>query len=113
MAQIQSRGVPPALLERVQHSRPLTAQEVIVLSRHGVPEAYLLRYLHRNGVNYLVTPAEMKAMRGAGVTVAVCDAFYAEGADFASGYTPRYHAHYGMEIGDPYIDYPNYNGFEW
>jgi hypothetical protein len=75
-----------------------------------VSDAYLLRYLHAVGVKYVVTPADMKAMREAGVSTAVRDALYAESTSFANVYVrPRS----TMEINDPYINLPNYNGFEW
>jgi hypothetical protein len=114
LTQIQSRGVPPALVVKMQHNRPLTPPEVISLSRHGVPEAWLVRYVHANGVNYLITPVDMKAMRQAGVSTPVRDAVFAEGAVFAGTYTtPPRRFHYGMAFGDPYMDYPDYYGFQW
>jgi hypothetical protein len=115
LMQIQSRGVRPELVTRLQHNRPLTPPEVITLSRRGVPDPWILRYLHANGVDILVTPADMRAMRRAGVSVPVCDAVYAESAIFAGLYTagPPSRFHYGMAHNDAYIDYPDYYGFQW
>jgi hypothetical protein len=99
MNAIRARGVPPAIVAKLERHRPLTPPEIIILSRRGVPNSYIERHLAVAGADYLVTRDDILRMRQSGVDAQVIDALLVECDRFARGYEePRYGADsYGWE----------------
>lgn len=113
LGRMRSDGVPPSIVAKLGQNRPLQPQEVASLSRHGVSAEALVRYIHRTGVPYLLTPEDSRQLRAGGVPLAVIDALAEEGASFAQDYGTRGRRRAGMSMDDPYVTYPDPNGFEW
>lgn len=60
LARMRSRGIPPALVQKLEHGRPLAPEEVATLSRRGVPAETLVRHIHRTGASYLLAPGDAR-----------------------------------------------------
>jgi hypothetical protein len=86
IAFVQSRGVPPQIVSRLERVKPLTPADIILLTRRGVPDHYIARHIDAAGVNYLVTRNDAITMRRAGVSAAVIDRLLVESDDFARRY---------------------------
>jgi hypothetical protein len=97
MALIQQSGVSPAVVHKIERGDPLTPSDLVELTQHGVPNSFLSRYLNDQGVDYLVTRADVSRMRRAGVSAAVIDALLEECDHFARHYaSPAYDGGYGI-----------------
>jgi hypothetical protein len=106
LGQIQSSGVSSRVVAKMEHGDPVTPEEVIELTRRRVPDTYILRQIDDAGVDYVLSPADFKKLKNAGVSGAVLDALVTASNDFAERYTAsRYHFY----AADPYYDpYPYY-----
>jgi hypothetical protein len=104
---IQRSGVSPQLVTKMQDGRPLKPEDVIELSRRGVSDGYILRQIDDAGIDYLLSPDDLKKLQRAGVSPAVLDALAVASQEFASRYiAPRY----DMYPADPYYDDGYYYG---
>ena len=112
MALIRQSGAPRVVVNKIERGDPITPPEIIALWQRGVPGSFLMRYIEDEGVDYVVSRADVARMRAAGVSARVIDALIEEGEEFASDYTPSRESEYGVSWGgsavfgpDPYYDW--------
>ena len=106
MALIRESGAPRDVGEKIERGDSITPSEIIALSRSGVPDSLIIRYLEDDGVDYLVTRADVLSMRRAGVRARVIDVLVIEGDRFARDYgAANYDVSWGGSVvyGDPYL----------
>ena len=77
----------------------LTPEDVIELTRRHVPDRYILRQIDDTGVDYVVSPADLKRLRQALVSPAVQDALLTASDEFSRRYAPPRRVVY---YNDPY-----------
>jgi hypothetical protein len=118
MNQIRQHGVSPAVVNKMEDGRVLRPNDVIELTRRGVPDHLIIRQIEDAGVDYLLDRGDVRRLQEARVSRRVLDAMIAASDDFASRYAPagRVHAYaypydyyYGPNYYSPYY-YP-YGGF--
>lgn len=115
LAQMRSCGVPPPLVDKLAHGRSITPPEVVVLTRHGVPEPTLISYIHDTGLNYVFTRSDARYLHHARVGDAVIDALASESGDFASDYAVaprRYSVGVGYRGGSHRVYREPYGGWD-
>jgi hypothetical protein len=83
---IRGSGVPPRLYGKMEDGRELTPEDVIELTRRHVPDRYILRQIDDVGVDYVLSPADVKRLRQARVSPPVLDALVMASDEFASRY---------------------------
>jgi len=88
MALIRQSGAPRSVVQKIEHGDPIAPSDIIALSRSGVPDSLIIQYLEDDGVDYLVTRADVLSLRRAGVRARVIDALMVEGDRFARDYAP-------------------------
>jgi len=74
LAQIRHRGVPPPLLEKLEHRRSLFPEDLITLHRLRVPDQLVIRHLDKVGIDYVITRTDVARLRKAEVRPAVIGA---------------------------------------
>ncbi len=84
LAAIRAKRVSPAVMAKLEQGDTLTPPEVIELSRRGVAQEQIARYIRRSGVDFLLAEDESLQMRRAGVSPLVIDAIARESAKFAA-----------------------------
>lgn len=65
---MEQRGLPPQIVAKLRQGDPFTPAEIVMLHRRGVEESFLFEHLQDAGVNYLVSPHDIKKMRRAGIS---------------------------------------------
>jgi len=101
LGQIRQQGVSPAIVGKLKDGRVLTPPEVIEMSRRGVADELIIRQIEDAGVDYVLTPSDLKNMEKARVSQAVGEALIKASEEFARRYGPPGH-------GGPYGDVPPY-----
>ena len=94
LSQIRQRGVPPAIVGKLEQGRILKPAEIIELSRRGVPDALILRQIDDTGLDYILAKNDVANLRAARVSPPVIDALMAESDRFARNYAPGFGPHY-------------------
>ncbi len=87
-AVIRSRGVPAPVLRKLDIGEALLPPDILALSRSGVPDRLIIRQLEKEGVSYLITPADAQHLRSVGVSPRVMDVLVAACEEFARERTP-------------------------
>jgi hypothetical protein len=94
LAQVRQQGVSAAVVNKMETGHPVTPAEVIELTRHNVPENLIFRQIDDTGLDYILTKADVTALRAARVSPAVIDALLHESERFARSYNPGFGPHY-------------------
>ena len=105
LGQIRQHGVAPALVGKMEKGRVLTPQDVIELTRRGVPDNFIIRQIQETGVDYILNRNDVKVLQKAKVSPAVLDALQGASDDFASQYVGPTR----MMSSATYSGYPYYN----
>ena len=108
IASVRASGVSERTLAKLERGGALSPDNIIELKRRAVPDEVVLRQLDEVGVNYVVTTAEKKQLRAAGVSADVVDALVSAGNRFAAyrNAPPVYYV-------SGYDYYPHYYGPAW
>jgi hypothetical protein len=109
IAQFHHLGVPPPLLEKLEHRRPLLPEDLIALRRLRVPDPLVIRHLNRVGVDYVVTRADISQLRKADVRPEVIDSLVRASDRFVVRRFDR--AYDGWYWGDPWYWPGAYGGY--
>jgi hypothetical protein len=97
-AAVQRAGVSSAIYDKMMHGDPLSIGDICSLSRAGVTDGIIIRYIRDQGTVYTLTSGDFDRLKHAGVSSSVID-FMAQ-----TGY-PGYP--YGpYPYGYPYGPYP-------
>jgi hypothetical protein len=86
LASIRERRVAAPTMRKLENDAPLLPQDVIELTRRGVPQAQIVRYVDDTEIPYLLTKDDSLRMRRAGVSQVVIDLMARESAKFAADY---------------------------
>lgn len=98
---IRGSGVAPRVYGKMQEGSVLTPEDVIELNRHHVPDRYVLRQIDDAGVDYVLSPEDLKRLQTARVSPPVVDALVTASDEFSSRYAaPRRAVYYSGP--DPY-----------
>src|SRR5215207_3920986 len=74
LTQLSRSGVTHSTLIRMEHADPLTPNDIVELSRRGVPSGMIIDHLDDHGLDGLLTRSEVTQLRRAGIRPAVVDA---------------------------------------
>ena len=94
LAEVRQHNVPPAITSKMEHGHVLTLNEVVELTRRGVPDRLIIRQIDNTGLDYTLAKDDVARLRKAGVGPAVIDALVVESERFARNYAPGFGPHY-------------------
>ncbi len=94
LAEVRQYNVPPVIVEKIQEEQVLSLQEVIELTRRGVPERLIIRQIDGTGLDYTISKDDVARLRKASVTPAVIDVLILESDRFARNYVAGFGPHY-------------------
>ena len=89
-AAVQRSGVSPAIYDKMMHGDPLSIGDICAMSRAGVSDGIIIRYIRDQGTVYVLNSADFDRLHKAGVSPSVVD----------------YMAHTGYPPPYPYGPYP-------
>jgi hypothetical protein len=90
MDAVRASHVEPYLIDKIRHADPLNPGDIIQLTRHGVADDILIRYIERTGVDFPLTRQIGERMHAAGVSVRVLRVISYESRRYVEGYAaPR------------------------
>jgi hypothetical protein len=72
-ASVQRAGVPAPLYDKMVHGQSLSIEDVIALSRAGVRDDVLTRYIRDQGTVYRLNRGDIQLLRNGGVSGSVID----------------------------------------
>jgi hypothetical protein len=118
-ASVQRSGVNSAVYDKMVHGDNLSLYDLKALSRAGVSDAVILRYLRNQGTTYFLSSDDVTSLRKAGVSQSVVDYMLQSSRQYGYGYGsgPYGYPGYGYDPfwGDPFwgpYPYPYaYGGF--
>jgi hypothetical protein len=99
LTQLSRSGVSHSTLIRMEHGDPLAPEDIIDLSRRGVPSGTIIRHLDHHGLDGLLTRSDVTQLRRAGVRPSVVDAAVEASEEFARDHDQRSHVHVGWGFG--------------
>ena len=70
---VQRSGVSPAIYDKMVHDDPLSINDVISLSRAGVSDGVIVRYIRDHGTIYALNSEDIDHLHQAGVSPSVVD----------------------------------------
>ena len=109
LQQIARLRLPANVEARLHSDEPLQPEDVILLTRHRVPEHLIAGHLDEHEPEYLLGRDDVRRMRSAGVSARIRDIMLRASDDFARDQAARYYAPaYDPYFYDPY--YPMYSG---
>jgi hypothetical protein len=97
-AAVQRAGVNPAIYDKMMHGDPLSIGDICSMSRAGVSDGIIIRYIRDQGTVYALNSQDFDRLHKAGVSPSVVD-YMAH-----TGYPPPYP--YGPYGPYPYGPYP-------
>ena len=97
-AAVQRSGVSPAIYDKMMHGDPLSIGDICSMSRAGVSDGIIIRYIRDQGTVYVLNSQDFDQLHKAGVSPSVVD-YMAH-----TGYPPPYP--YGPYGPYPYGPYP-------
>jgi hypothetical protein len=100
-AAVYRSGVSSAIYDKMVHGDPLSIGDVCSLSRAGVSDGIIIRYIRDEGSVYALTSSDFDRLKHAGVSPSVID-FMAQTGYQGSPYGPY-----------PYGPYPYYGGYPY
>ncbi len=104
LGRIRQSGVSPRVSAKFREGRILTTDDVIELTRHGVPDDLIVREINDAGVDYVVHRDDLKRLEQARVSRSVMEALIAASDEYSARYSPARRAYigYGPYPYDPY-----------
>ncbi len=109
-ASVERSGVSPAIYDKMVNGDALSLYDIKAMSRAGVSDAVIIRYLRDHGTVYYLSDSDVKGLRKAGVSQSVIDYMLQTG----QGYGPGPYAYpYGPYWGDPFWGPGPYWGPYW
>ncbi len=108
LTRLSQAGVRHSTLVRMEHGHPLAPEDIIDLTRHGVPSSLIARHLDRHGSDALLTRNDVIQMRKAGVRPPVIDAAVEASEEFAREHGRGPEVSVGWGVGFGYPDYYYY-----
>lgn len=72
-ARVQRSGVSSAIYDKMMHGDALSLYDIKALSRAGVSDAIILRYLRDHGTVYYLSSSDVTSLRKAGVSPSIVD----------------------------------------
>ena len=111
---IRGSGVTPRVYEKMQRGREISPEDVIEMTRKHVPSRYIVRQIEDIGLDYVLSPDDVKKLEKARVSRDVIDTMIAASDEFGSRYaSPRRSSVMFYSGYDPYFydDYYGYDGF--
>jgi hypothetical protein len=72
-ASVQRAGVLPAIYDKMMHGDRLSVGDVVALSRAGVSDAVIVRYIRDNHTVYNLTARDFARLQQGGVSSSVVD----------------------------------------
>jgi hypothetical protein len=112
-ARVESSGVSSAIYDKMVHDDDLSLYDIKALSRAGVSDGIILRYLRDHGTIYYLNSDDVASLRKAGVSQSIVD--YMLQTPQANGPViyPVIGIGYGPYWGDPFwgggYPYPYYH----
>src|SRR5438128_9405252 len=70
---LEQHRVSPALYEKMTHRDPLTLEDIVELSKRGLPASFIVHYLHSTSQVYQLTTDDVLQLKRAGVANEVID----------------------------------------
>jgi len=70
---VQRAGVNSGVYDKMVHDDPLSPNDIISLSRKGVSDGVIIRYIRDHGTIYSLTSSEVTNLRKSGVSESVVD----------------------------------------
>ncbi len=102
-ARVQSSGVSSAVYDKMVHGDDLSLYDIKALSRAGVGDGVILRYLRNQGTVYVLSSDDVTGLRKAGVSQSIVDFMLATPRNYGYGYPPvTIGIGYGPYWGNPY-----------
>ena len=83
---IRGSGVTPRVYDKMERGREITPEDVIEMTRKHVPSRYIVRQVEDIGLDYVLSPEDVKKMEKARVSRDVVDTMIAASDEFASRY---------------------------
>lgn len=111
---IRGTGVTPRVYEKMQRGREISPEDVIEMTRKHVPSRYIVRQVEDIGLDYVLSPEDVKKMEKARVSRDVIDTMIAASDEFGSQYaSPRrssvtFYSGYDPYFYDDYYYGPGY-----
>jgi hypothetical protein len=102
---VQRSGVSSAIYDKMVHGDPLSLSDIKSLSRNGVSDAVIIRYIRDRGTVYTLSSGDVTSLRKAGVSQSVVDFMLQTAQNPGPYYYP-----YGPYWGDPYWGGPYWGG---
>jgi hypothetical protein len=103
-ASVQRAGVNPAIYDKMVHGDALSIGDVCSLSRAGVSDGVITRYIRDQGTIYTLSSSDYDRLKHAGVASSVID-FMAQTSYPGYPYGPYPYGPYGYPYGYPYGPY--------
>jgi hypothetical protein len=104
-AAVQRSGVSPAIYDKMVHGDPLSIGDICSLSRAGVSDGVITRYIRDQGTVYALNSSDFDRLKSAGVSHSVID-FMAQTGYPGYPYGPGPYGPYGpYPYGYPYGPY--------
>jgi hypothetical protein len=107
---VERSGVSPATYDKMVHGDPLALADIANLSRAGVNDGVILRYIRDQGTVYTLNSADVVRLRHAGVSQSVIDYmlqtarnYYAYPGIYDPYYGPWWGPYYGPGFYGPGI----------
>ena len=72
-ASVQRTGVSSAIYDKMMHGDPLSVGDICSMSRHGVSDAIIIRYIRDQGTVYALNSSDFNRLHDAGVSPSVVD----------------------------------------
>ena len=91
---VERSGVPPATYDKMVHGDSLALSDIEALTRAGVNDGVILRYIRNQGTIYTLNSADVLRLRHAGVSQSVIDYMLATARSYYD-YPPVYDPWYG------------------
>jgi hypothetical protein len=98
-AAVQRSGANPAIYDKMMHGDPLSIGDICSLSRAGVSDGIITRYIRDQGTVYVLNSSDYDRLKHAGVSNSVID-FMAQTS--SPGYGPYPYGPYGPYPYGPY-----------
>ena len=72
-AAVQRSNVSPAIYDKMMHGDPLSIGDICAMTRAGVSDGIIIRYIRDQGTAYALTSSDFKRLHDAGVSPSVVD----------------------------------------
>lgn len=106
-ALLESHRVTGALYDKMMHHEPLTLDDIVALSRKGVPGPFIVHYLQPTYTVFKLTPGDVVRLRQAKVEDGVIRYLLATPSLYSPSSVPVWYDD-GPHSDEPYWDYRRY-----